>query len=520
VSARAGHRTRRIAVGAVASLLAALPSAAGAAGVTGPLPALPPTPVSGTLISALTEATTVVTHDCATSAIATTPGLSAVCETAADDAGTDAYLYGIAPMEFWRQAAQQTSVTVPNSLSDAPVNQFGSARQLANAAHQVFVQPNNDTLYTMGHLNLSHGPIVMHVPAVPDKRYYVMQFLDPYTNVFAYVGTRTTGDGAGNYLIAGPGWHGAVPSGLHLIQSPYELAWIAGRTLVYGATDLPEVHRIQNGYRLIPLAGFRARGLRWRPRKPRRIVTTHTTVAVPTGVAFFDRLGAVLAASPPPAQDATILGELRADGIGPGLQPSKEHLSAPVLAGLAEAADDGYSYVYNARTTYAAQSAIEHHGWFVPSGDTGDFGSDYQYRAIIALFGLAANEPTEAMYIVGVIDQTDRELDGADDYVIHFAAGQLPPARYFWSVTMYDSGFYLVPNAINRYSLGNRSAGLAYNTDGSLDIYVQHAPPTGHESNWLPAPASGKFEVTLRMYGPQPNALDGAYQYPPIMRAL
>jgi hypothetical protein len=270
---------------------------------------------------------------------------------------------------------------------------------------------------------------------------------------------------------------------------------------------------------VIPLRGYFARGLRWRPRRPRHVIRIARPVTVPTGLAFFGALGTALAQNPPPAADAPILRELKAVGIGPGLQPAREHLSAAVLSGLTQAGDGGLAYVNSMRTIYAAQDAAEHHGWFVPFSDTAEFGTDYQWRAVVAVYGLAANRPAEAVYTIGILDQNDSELSGANRYVIHFPAGQLPPAKYFWSLTMYDAGFYLVPNAINRYSLGNRSAGLHRNPDGSLDIYVQHAPPAGHESNWLPAPASGMFEVTLRMYGPAANVLGDTYTYPQIKRA-
>jgi len=302
------------------------------------------------------------------------------------------------------------------------------------------------------------------------------------------------------------------------IRSPYERAWLCGRTLVLGPADLPAVHRVQDGYRLIPLHGFLRSGLKWRPERPRRVVTTHTVATEPSGLRFFDYLGDALQANKPPARDATILRELRAIGIGPGLHPSSENLSAAVKAGLAAAADGGYQYMFNTRTTYAAQSALAHHGWFVPGADTGNFGTDYLWRAVVALFGIAANEPVEAMYVIGVIDQADEQLDGSHSYLIHFPAGALPPAKYFWSLTMYDSKFYLVPNPLSRYSLGNRSA-LKYAADGSLDIWLGHTlPPGALASNWLPAPASGKFEVTLRMYGPSAAALNDTYTYPVIKR--
>ncbi len=443
---------------------------------------------------------------------------TAVPERRAEQIGTDAYVYGIALMEFVRQARTQTSVTVPNTLSDAPVNQFGHARQLASASRQVFVQPNLDTLYSMAHLDLSRGPLVLHVAAVPNHRYYEIQFLDPYTNVFHYVGTRSSGDGAGTYVITGPSFGGRLPHGLRHISSEYEHVWLCGRTAVYGPHDLGEVHRIQDGFRLVPLNQYRRHGLSWRAPRPGRIITKHTAYVIPTGLAFFDALGTALGENPPPAADAPILRELRTVGIGPGLHPSSEKLSAAIRAGLTTAADAGPSTIFALRPIVGAKSALAHDGWFVPPADTGAYGSNYKWRAVVAVNGLAANRPAEAIYTIGTLDTTHAFLVGGHSYVIHFAAGQLPPARYFWSLTIYDQNFYLVHNAINRYSLGEYTAGLKRNPDGSLDFYLQPTAPVAHESNWLPTPANGKFEATLRIYGPLPIALNGSYVYPPITR--
>ncbi len=230
---------------------------------------------------------------------------------------TDAYDYGIPLMEFLRTAKQQTSVTVPNALSDAPINQLGNARHLATAQNHVIVQPNNDTLYTMGHLDLTAGPLVLHVPHVPNHRYYSFEFLDPYTNVFHYVGTRTTGEGPGNFAIVGPRFKGKLPRGLRRINSAYERVWVVGRTLVNGPSDLPAVHRVQDGYKLIPLAKYKRFGLSWHPPRPHRIITKHTTYTEPTGLAFFDALGDALAQNPPPARDQPILRELATVGDRP-----------------------------------------------------------------------------------------------------------------------------------------------------------------------------------------------------------
>jgi hypothetical protein len=287
---------------------------------------------------------------------------------------------------------------------------------------------------------------------------------------------------------------------------------------VNGPSDLAAVHKVQDGYRLIPLAGYLKRGLSWHAPRPKRVVKTPLKLTEPTGVKFFDELGTALAENPPPARDHAILAQLRTVGVGPGRQPSREHLSAAIVAGLGAAADGGAAHVAALKLSFAASSALAHDGWFVPPAYTGDYGTNYTFRAIVALNGLAANRPAEAMYIVGVTDSTHTPLNAAEHYVIHFPAGQLPPARYFWSLTMYDQNFYLVPNALHRYELASHTAGLKRNPDGSLDIYIQPTPPPGHESNWLPAPVSGRFEVTLRLYGPEASALEGHYTYPPIVR--
>jgi hypothetical protein len=461
-------------------------------------------------------AATAATAACTAVATATPAIAAPLTEVQAQQIGTDAYVYGIPLMEFNRQAAQQTSVTVPDSLSDAPINQLGNARQLDTAANAVFVQPNNDTLYTMGHLNLTGGPLVLHITAIPKHRYFSFEFLDPYTNVFHYVGTRSTGDRAQTYVIIGPKFHGRIPHGLKRINSPYQLAWLVGRTLVFGQSDLTAVHKVQNGYKLLPLNEYVKHGLAWTPPRPKHVVSKPNKVVEPTGLKFFDELGDHLATSRPPAHDAKILKELKRVGIGAGLHPSAEHLSPAVVQGLTAAVASGPATVAALKTKIASASVLKNNGWFVPPTDIGSYGADYDLRAVVALNGIAANRPPEAMYIVGVTGSKDGYLNGSHDYVIHFPAGQLPPAKYFWSLTMYNASFFLVSNPINRYELASHTAGLKRNPDGSLDIYIQQTAPAGHESNWLPAPASGNFEVTLRLYGPGPSALNRSYKYPVI----
>ena len=315
-------------------------------------------------------------------------------------------------MEFLRQARQQTSVTVANAHSDAPVNQLGSARPLATAADQVIVQPNNDTLYTMGHLDLAGGALVLHVPAVAGHRYYSFEFLDPYTNVFRYVGTRTTGDGAGNFVITGPGFHGRIPRGLRRIRSAYRRVWLVGRTLVSGAADLPAVHRVQDGYRLIPLAALRARawpGVR-RGRRAWSLATARPSspAAWPSSTRWAPRWPRT-PRRPRRADPARAAPDRGRAGPAPLARAPQRDRVGGAAARPATPAISTCSR--SARRSPRSRCSRTTAG-SCPPFINGAFGTDYAYRAVVALFGSPPTGPQEALYIIGVTDPSHQYLDG------------------------------------------------------------------------------------------------------------
>ncbi len=155
-------------------------------------------------------------------------------------------------------------------------------------------------------------------------------------------------------------------------------------------------------------------------------------------------------------------------------------------------------------------------GWTTMYG-CGEPGNSVLYRAACAgTFPGPINVPQEAMYWTTKVDAEGDKLSGQRNYIMHFPAGQLPPNNAFWSLTMGDARNHFVPNAIDRYSVSDRS-GLIRNADGSVDVYIQNAVPAGHESNWLPAP-SGNFILWLRVYLPGATILDGKYNVPPILK--
>lgn len=412
----------------------------------------------------------------------------------------EAYIYGVGLVYEQRV------------ISHFPADTLVNVTQLSTPAETLIPAPNVDTLYTVARLELGTGPLVVHVPE-EHGRYYVLQILDAYTNTFAYVGRRTTGTHPGNYAIVGPGWHGQLPAGVKRIQAPTPTVWVLGRTLVEGPQDIPNAQAIQHGYTLTPLNRYGGPPLS-ALYLPKSVLQPSP---VPQGLAFFDQMDALLAADPPPPSDAALLRSFASIGLGPGRSPSTEKLSNAVRADLLAGISDGTAEINRYADKLSATSERAHNGWVVPPPDTGDYGSDYLLRAYIAINALAANVPAEAIYPFAYVDQTGAPLSGRHRYVLHFAAGELPPVEAFWSLTMYDQQLFLVPNQLDRYAIGNRTPGLHFGRDGSLDILIQHSPPRGSRSNWLPAP-SGVFALALRLYQPKPSARNGTWPLPTVTR--
>jgi hypothetical protein len=158
-------------------------------------------------------------------------------------------------------------------------------------------------------------------------------------------------------------------------------------------------------------------------------------------------------------------------------------------------------------------------GWNILTDNVGTYGTSYKQRAVIALGGLGANLPEDAIYPTAFVDGAGEPLTGANKYVLHFDKGKLPPADAFWSITMYDKDGFQVGNPINRFAIGGRDK-LTFNPDGSLDIYVQaESPGADKDSNWLPAPKDAFFQPTMRIYSPRPEVADGSWSPPPFVKA-
>jgi hypothetical protein len=417
------------------------------------------------------------------------------------------YLYPLVTMEVTRRQGINTEPGTKPGFG--PPNEFHHVRTFPPADFRAVVRPNFDTLYSSAWLDLRDGPVVIHAPDTED-RYYMLPMLDMWTDVFANPGKRTTGTGAQDYLVVGPG--GSVdgaPASMPVIEAPTPWIWVIGRTQTNGPADYAAVNAVQDGYTISPLHPT-----------PHTIDPEQDTTTEPlrivnamSAVEFFTYACDALMVNPPHPTDFSILARIANLGIVPGEPFTAGHLAADVLAEI----EAGAAQAQAAIAGNVAHLGTQANGWTLAVDTIGVYGNAYLKRATIALGGLGANPPEDAVYPLLLTDADGNALDGAHDYVIHFDAAQLPPVDAFWSITMYDAEGFQVANELDRFAIGDRDP-LVYNADGSLDISIGHVNPgADREPNWLPAP-TGRLGVTMRLYGPRSEVLDGRWAPPPVAR--
>ncbi|MCJ7515273.1 MAG: DUF1254 domain-containing protein [Dehalococcoidia bacterium] len=427
----------------------------------------------------------------------------------------DATIYGF-PLVIMDLTRQVFTAVPAASANGAPVNQFGNKKTFPDATFTNVVNPNADTLYSAAWVDTAKEPVIISLPDT-QGRYYLMPMLNYWTDVFASPGSRTTGTGAGNFAITGPDWSGKLPDGITEMKSSTRWVWIVGRIACAGPSDYENVGKLQTQLKLTPLSAW---GTDYVP--PANVpvdpavnikVSPLNQLLAMDAATYFDYVCRLMVENPPYAADAPILTSMAKIGIKTGAD--YKSYFAGLDDGIKSAIQTGYQSALI--KIPALNMGNEKNGWELPYG-AGNYGTDYVLRAATAYRGLGANLVDDAFYASASTSSDGAKFSSANKYVIHFNNDEIPPVYGFWSLSLYNEKILFAANPINRYCLGSLSdPPLIKNSDGSIDIYIQRdSPDSAKMPNWLPAPASGGFSLTLRLYWPQEAVVNKSWVPPAV----
>ncbi len=431
-----------------------------------------------------------------------------VREELAFHVGTLAYVYGYPIVDMTQQMHDETHRIAPDQRVYAPVNRMFSYGSLVTPTTQGNLRlPNHDTLYFSGWYDVSKEPVILHVPDTAG-RYYTIAVTNFYSEV-QHLGRRTTGTIERDFALVRAGWTGTLPEGVTPVTTESPRGWLLGRMLVAGEADAPAALALVDQVWTVPLSEYVP------GQKPALGPETPATKMDVLGdLAYFDVLNAGLRELPPRANEAALMAQLDAVGIGPSADFDPTKLDPETRRGLERAVEAGRALV----NASAQRTRATERGWIVPRL-VGRYGSDFLARAAVVKGGYG-NLPEESLYAAALTDRDGAVLVGDGRYRIRFAQGATPPVNAFWSLIVYDIGSAkLIENDLHRYSIGDRTPGLAMGADGSLTIALQAEKPSEADVNWLPTqPGLRPLIVVVRMYEPREAALSGAYTLPEIVR--
>ena len=412
----------------------------------------------------------------------------------------EGFLYGL-PIVMNYAVMYEYAVDRNSGQFKAPFNEINNEARVFTYKDTTVVTPNSDTPYSILWMDLRAEPIVLSVPAVEKSRYYSVMLCDGNTFNYGYIGSRATGPAAGDYMVVGPEWKGETPAGIKKVfRSSTQFSAAAYRTQLFNPADMPNVVKIQAGYKVQPLSAYLKQ-----PAPAAAPAVNFPKIdkeMVKTG--FFDYLDFALQFAPPGPEEKEIRAKLARMGIGAGKTFDFKDLSLEHKAEVALGMKEGETKID--RYLVAGQKIIN--GWKVGSlfGDRAFYNGDWVKRAAAATAGIYGNDAAEAMYPMTKTLANGEALDGSKrTYTLTFSKGQFPPVNAFWSVTMYDGKTQLlIENPINRYLINSPMLpGMKKNPDGSVTLYVQNKTPgKAKESNWLPAP-DGPIYLVMRLYWPK-----------------
>ncbi len=425
-------------------------------------------------------------------------------ETYAHSVGTQAVIFLMPLKMHARERRIRERMEEPNpNLPAAPINHIGHQRRLPRADMVMPYTPNHDTIYSGAALDVGIEPVILTTPTILD-RYWSVQIGGAYIVNEPYIGTRATGGEGGHFAFIGPDWEGELPDGVMPYRVPSNSALFAVRILVEDEADLPAVHKLQDQFKLTALSAWGKPAEMASPASYRRLPPNRFE----GDLAWLQDAWQLLQRDPPTPEHAAMLKSFESVGLFVDQPFDPDNIDPAFRRGLAKSIESGHDIMRWKAKYRGTQSAS---CWNVDLVG-GSYGFDYLARAEGAVQGLFVHDSQECLYFHTYTDGHNEPLDASKRYRLHFEANQLAPTYKdgFWSITMYKANYQYAANPINRYAIKDRTPGLQFNADGSLDIYIQHEPPIGHESNWLPSAKSGIFRLNYRVYLPQAPLLNRA----------
>lgn len=427
----------------------------------------------------------------------------------------EAYVYGYPIVDNYRiQYAYFVDAKNPDYKS--PYNTLVNVPRVFTPDDKTVQTPNSDTPYSWVGMDLRAEPIVISLPEIEAERYYSVQLIDYYTFNFAYLGSRSTGNGGGHFMIAGPSWKGEAPEGItKVIPCETDVALGLFRTQLFSPGDLDNVKKIQGQYQVRPLSAFLGSASPT-AAPPLNLIPPLPAEEQRTSLGFFAILNAALTlCGPVHASETELRARFATIGISAGAPFDPGKLSPDMRKAFADGIADAWAS-FEAGKTLVQEGKVTSGDLF---GQREHLDNNYLYRMLGAVLGIYGNSREEAIYPAYYTDAEGKPLDGSNRYTLRFPPGQLPPANSFWSLTMYEQPqSLLVANPLNRYLLNSPMLPqFRMDADGGLTLYIQNEAPAGNEANWLPAP-KGSFSLILRLYWPKPEALDGSWQRPNVAR--
>lgn len=429
----------------------------------------------------------------------------------------EAYVWGFPLVDSYR-IQHSYFVDTGNPEYKGAWNEIHNTARVYTPDDKAIQTPNSDTPYSFVGADLRSEPIVLTVPKVDKERYYSLQFIDMYTFNFAYVGSRATGNDAGSFLLAGPSWKGDKPPGIRqVIQSETDFAFVLYRTQLLGPGDIDNVKNIQAGYKVQSLSAFL--GQRAPPPIPSiNFIGPLNPADQKTSSAFFTQLNFVLQFCPTHPSETELRARFARIGIEPGKAFDAAALSPEMQNAIEEGMADAWAEFENYKKSDIDTGKVSSADGF---GNRTFLNGRYLDRMASAVLGIYGNSKDEAIYPAYFTDADGRPTAGGNRYTMRFGPGQLPPVNSFWSLTLYElPASLLSANKINRYLINSPMLPqLKKDSDGGLTLHIQHeSPGADNEANWLPTP-SGPFFMIMRLYWPKPEALDGEWKAPPLVRA-